>query len=59
MSFFKRVGRQVERFKQTAAETAKKDAIYQCQACDERFNAQRDQCPECEAQTIVSTAEEV
>ena len=58
MSFFKQVGRQVEKFKQTATETAKKDAAYQCQACDARFDAQRDQCLECEAQTIVSTAEE-
>lgn len=58
MSFFKRVGRQVEKFKQTATETAEKDAIYQRQACDAHVNSQRDQCPECEAQTIVSTAEE-
>ncbi len=58
MSFFKRVGRQVEKFKQTATETAKKDVVYQCQACDARINAQRDQCPECEAQTIVLTAGE-
>jgi len=58
MSFFKRVGRQVEKFKQTATETAKKDAVYQCQTCGARFDSQPDQCPECEAQTIVPTAEE-
>ena len=56
MSFFKRVGRQVEKFKQTATETAQKDATYQCQACDARFNTQHDQCPECETRSIVSTA---
>lgn len=58
MGFFKRVGRQVEQFKQTATETAKKDANYRCQACDARFYTQRDQCPECEAQAIVATATE-
>ena len=57
MSFFKRVGRPVEEFKQTATEAAKKDAVYHCRACDERFTAQRDQCPEYGAQTIVLTAE--
>ncbi|MEF8824742.1 MAG: hypothetical protein V5A27_00105 [Halapricum sp.] len=58
MNFFKRVGRQVEEFKQTATEAAEEDAVYQCQACDERFNAKRDQCPECETQTIALTAEQ-
>ncbi|WP_435345944.1 hypothetical protein [Haloarchaeobius sp. HRN-SO-5] len=57
MGFFSKVGRQVEQFKQTATEVAKEDATYQCQACEARFHAQHDQCPECDAQSIVSTEE--
>ena len=55
MGFFKRIGRQVEQFKQTATEAAEKDATSRCQDCDARFHTQHDRCPECDSQSIVST----
>ncbi len=58
MGFFRRVGRQVEQFKQTATETAEEKANYRCEACDACFYSQHDQCPECGAESIVSTAGE-
>lgn len=58
MGLFRKVGRQVEQFKRTATETAEKDASYRCRACDARFDAHDDQCPECGATEIVSTASE-
>ncbi|MDL5363476.1 hypothetical protein [Halalkalicoccus sp. NIPERK01] len=56
MGLFKRIGRQVERVKRTATETAQEDTNYRCQACDARFHIHHDQCPECEARSIVSTS---
>lgn len=58
MGVFKRVGRKVEQFKQTATETAKEKATYQCEACDARFYSKHDQCPECGAEPLRSTAAE-
>lgn len=58
MGFFNRIGRQVEQFKQTAVETAEENADYLCEACDARFNSQYDRCPECGAESIVSTTAE-
>lgn len=55
MGFFKRIGRQVEQFKQTAAETAEKDATCRCRDCDARFHTLHDRCPECDSQSIVPT----
>lgn len=58
MGFFKRVGRQVEQFKQTATETAEKSAPYRCQDCDAHVHTRLDQCPECDSRSIVSLATE-
>ncbi len=58
MGFFKRIGRQVEQFKQTAKEVAEEDADYQCQACDARFHTNHDQCPKCGAQKVAPTTTE-
>lgn len=58
MSFFKRVGRQVEQFKQTAKGAAEEDADYRCQTCDARFHSHHDHCPECGAENVVSVTSE-
>jgi len=55
MGFFEKVGRQVEKFKQTAKEAADENADYQCQSCDAQFSANDDQCPECGSEETVST----
>ena len=55
MGLFEKFGRQVEQFKRTAKEAAEEDANYRCRACDARFNAHNDQCPECGAQEVVAT----
>ena len=47
MGFFENLGRKVEEFKQTAAETAAEEASYGCQSCGERFYTEHDDCPEC------------
>ena len=58
MGFFKRIGREVEQFKQTATDTATQNANYQCEACEARFNSQHEQCLECGAESIVSISSE-
>lgn len=58
MGFFERVGRQVEEFKQTAAEVAKEDANYQCRACEKRLHTEHDQCPDCGAEEVVAITDE-
>ncbi|MFC6733737.1 hypothetical protein [Haladaptatus sp. DYSN1] len=52
MGFFKRAGRTVEEFKQTATQAAEEDADYECRACGARFHTDHDQCPECGAQQV-------
>ena len=47
MGLFKKFGRQIEQFKQTAKNTAEENVDYQCRACDARFATRHDQCPEC------------
>lgn len=58
MGIFNEVGRRVERFRQTAKETAAESAAYECGACEERFHADHDECPECGATAVESVAEE-
>lgn len=58
MGFFKKVGRQVERFKRTATETAEEDASYRCRACDARFDAHDGRCPDCGATEVVPADDE-
>ena len=60
MGLFRRFGREVEQFKQTATEAAEEeaapeDADYQCRACDARLNAGHDECPECGAEEVTPT----
>jgi len=47
MGLFNEVGRQVEKFKQTAKNAAKSAETYQCPACGEKFDSTHEQCPEC------------
>lgn len=58
MGIFNRLGREVEQFKQTAKNAAEEDAEYRCRACDARFTAQNDRCPECGAKEIEPTESE-
>ncbi|MFC6787212.1 hypothetical protein ACFQFH_15480 [Halobaculum halobium] len=58
MGFFERMGRQVEQFKQTAKNEAEQHADYRCRACEERFQTDYDECPECGAATVESTTDE-
>jgi rubrerythrin len=58
MGLFKRIGRKVEQFKQTATETATQNTNYQCEACGARLYSQHEQCPECGAESIVSISPE-
>lgn len=57
MGLFKRVGRTVERFKQSATEATGEEAGDRCRACDERLHSADDRCPKCGADAGVSTAE--
>lgn len=58
MGFFNELGRQVEQFKRTATNAAAGRAAYRCRACDERFESQHDQCPECGDGPVESTQPE-
>ncbi len=55
MGIFNELGRQVERFKQTAENSAEESTAYQCRACDARFHTHHDQCPECGSEQVEST----
>jgi rRNA maturation endonuclease Nob1 len=52
MGFFKRVGRQVEQFTQSAKQVAADDADYRCADCDGRFHTEQETCPECGGDTV-------
>jgi rRNA maturation endonuclease Nob1 len=52
MGFFNSVGRKVEEFKQTATSAADDGTAYRCVACEERFDADHDYCPECGAASV-------
>lgn len=47
MGLFEKLGREVEKFKQTAVETAEDEATHACEACDSRFYIDHEACPEC------------
>ncbi|WP_088901343.1 hypothetical protein [Halorubrum lacusprofundi] len=58
MGLFNEVGRQVEKFKQTAKNAAKSAETYQCPACGEKFDSTHEQCPECGEEMVGSTETE-
>lgn len=47
MGLFRKLGKQVEQFKQDAKSAADEGAEYECAACGARFQTPRDDCPEC------------
>ena len=55
MGLFNKVGRQVEKFKQTAKNAAESAETSQCPACDEQFDSAYEHCPECGAEMSGST----
>ncbi|WP_073306376.1 hypothetical protein [Halobaculum gomorrense] len=58
MGVFERIGRQVEQFKRTVKKEAERTADYRCRTCEEQFQTDQDECPECGAETVVATADE-
>lgn len=52
MGLFNKLGRNVEQFKQTAADAADQQAEYECQACESRFHTDNEVCPECGASEV-------
>lgn len=55
MGFFRKAGRQVEQFKKSVKESADETEPYRCEACDARFDGDRDTCPECGATDVTPT----
>lgn len=56
MGFFNELGRRVETFKRTAKDAAEEHADYQCRACEERFDTEHEQCPECGGDLVTATS---
>ncbi|MFC6989011.1 hypothetical protein ACFQJD_10310 [Haloplanus sp. GCM10025708] len=54
MNPFRKLGRQVERFKSNAEEAAGERPRYQCTECEARFDEAHPRCPECDAANVVS-----
>lgn len=47
MGLFENLGRKVEQFKQSSESVAAESATHECRDCNERFYAEREECPEC------------
>ena len=58
MGLFRKLGKQVEQFKQDAKSAADEGAEYECAACGERFHAPQDVCTECGSNDIVAITAE-
>lgn len=56
MGIFRRIGRNVEEFKQEAQRAAEAD--YRCTACDELLDADADACPACGEDAVVPVDED-
>lgn len=56
MGLFRRLGRQVERFKSEAA--AEAHSRYQCESCGARFSERHEQCPKCSSQDVTPVERE-
>ena len=52
MGLFRKLGRQVEEFKQTANEAAEESKPFRCSECDTRFATEQNPCPECGADAV-------
>ena len=57
MGIFRKIGRQVEQFKQDAAAAADRETERECTACGARFDADHDRCPECGSEDVASASE--
>lgn len=53
MGLFRKLGKQVEQFKQSAKTAADEAAGYECAACGARFHTEQDGCPECGSDEVV------
>lgn len=53
MGIFNRLGRNVERFKQSVTDAQSEEATHRCRECDQRFYADRDACSECGSEAVV------
>lgn len=53
MGVFRKLGRRLEQFK-AEAETAADENAYRCEACDARFDEDRERCPECGAEGAIA-----
>ena len=58
MGLFRKLGKQVEQFKQDAKTAADEGAEYECAACGTRFHAPQDVCTECGSNEIVAIGAE-
>lgn len=54
MGLFRKLGNQVEQFKQSAKSAADEGAEYECTACGTRFHTTQDVCTECGSNEIVA-----
>lgn len=56
MGLFNKLGRQVEKVKQSAEGVAKNSETSQCPACDAQFDGTHEYCPECGEEMVGPTA---
>lgn len=54
MSLFRDLGRRVERFRHDVESAADEEAPLECEACGERVFSEREACPSCGSETIVT-----
>ena len=57
MSLFRDLGQKVEEFKQASTAAAEEEASHECRDCGERFFSDRESCPECGSENVVSLGE--
>lgn len=58
MKLTRKLGRHVERFKQSATEAADAGPDYVCRACGSEFATDYEECPECGADDVAPTADD-
>lgn len=58
MGLFRKLGRQVEQFKEEAKTAAENHVANECKECGARFSDQHDQCPECKCGDVISVEQQ-
>ena len=58
MGLFENLGRKVEKFKQQAEEASAEQASRECADCGELIYTDREDCPECGSERIVTRDED-